>query len=154
MPKIEASNKLSPEQEEYGICSKPYIFYRIIRDPKGVRLMTATASESTGPYRAFEDQKSLNDATIQVFGDFGMEFVTKEDHARRPYVETSVSLDKDYLLHIATTALERIGFKDTSVLALQDMKAIYEEFAVDGDCGEAYLSDGMWMTSDGRLIEK
>lgn len=154
MPEIKASNKLSLEQEEYVIFSKPYVFYRIIRDSKGVRIMTATASDSAKSYRFFEDQKSLNNATIKVFGDFGIEFFTKEDYAKRPYIEALVFLDKNYLLHIATTALEQIGFKDVCVLSLQEMKAIHDEFAVDEGCGDVYLSDGMWVTSDGRLIER
>lgn len=122
--------------------------------------MTATASEGTGAYRAFENQESLTAATMQVFGDFGMEFVTKVDHAGRPYVETSVYPDADHLVRIATTALDRMGFEDASVLALreflalQEMKAIYEDFSIDDSGEDAYLSGGMWITSDGRLIKK
>ncbi|WP_428544049.1 hypothetical protein [Profundibacter sp.] len=90
---IEKSKKLSSEQEEYRICSKPYIFYRVIVDQNGVRLMTATASEDTGEYRAYKDLKSLISATSQVFEDFGMEIIPKEDHAGRPYIETTVYPD-------------------------------------------------------------
>ena len=154
MVKIEPSKKLSSEQEEYRICSKPYIFYRMIVDQNGVRLMTATASEDTGEYRVYEDQKSLIAATSKIFVDFGMEFTTKEDHAGRPYVETTANSDKEHLHHIATTALDRIGFKDVSVLALQEMKALYDEFSISDSGEDTYLSDGMWITSDGRMVEK
>ena len=151
---IEKSKKLSSEQEEYRICSKPYIFYRVIVDQNGVRLMTATASEDTGEYRAYKDLKSLISATSQVFDDFGMEIIPKEDHAGRPYIETTVYPDKEHLLHIATTALDRIGFEDVSVIALREMKTLYDEFSISDNGEDTYLSDGMWVTPDGRMIEK
>lgn len=154
MARIQKSNKLSLQQEEYRICSEPYVFYRLISDSSGVRLMTATASEDTGEYRAYEDQGALISSTAQVLADREMEFVTKRDHAERPYIETSVYPDSEDLLHIASTILDRIGFEDISVLALREMKAIYNEFAIDDSGEDTYLSDGMWMTSDGRLIEK
>lgn len=154
MPKIEPSNKLSPDQEEYRICSEPYVFYRIIVDGRGGRLMTATAGEDIGPYRAYDDQSLLITTTAQVFGDFDMTIATKTDHAARSYIETPVTLDKTHLIHIATTALHRIGFVDVEVLSLRDLLALHDEFAADDSGEDTYLSDGMWVTSDGRLVEK
>jgi len=151
---IQKSNKLSLRQEEYRICSDPYVFYRLISDANGFRIMTATASEDTGEYRAYEDQEALISATAQVLADREMAFVPKKDHAERPYIETSVYPDSEDLLHLASTILDRMGFEDISVLALREMKAIYEEFAIDDAGEDTYLSDGTWMTSDGRLIEK
>lgn len=154
MPKIEPSNKLSSDQEEYRICSKPYVFYRIIVDRNGARLMTATASEDVGPYRAYEDQNSLIAATAKVFGDFEMAIAIKVDHSARPYIETQVALDPSHLNHIATTALHRMGFEDIEVLALKELLELHNEFAVDDSGGDTYLGDGMWITVDGRLVEK
>jgi len=151
---IQRSTKLSLQQEEYRICSEPYVFYRLISDAHGVRLMTATASEDTGQYRVYEDQGALISATAQVLADRELEFVTKRDHAKRPYIETSVYPDSEDLLHLASTILDRMGFEDISVLALREMKEIYNELAIDDSGEDTYLSDGMWMTSDGRLIEK
>ncbi|PWR03368.1 hypothetical protein DKT77_06985 [Meridianimarinicoccus roseus] len=151
---IQTSNKLSLRQEEYCICSEPYVFFRLISDRDGVRLMTATASEDTGEYRVFGNQASLISATSRAFEDRNLNYATKKDQMGRAYIETSVYPDKDDLLHLAATVLDQIGFEDISVLALREMKAIYDEFSV-GDSGEyTYLSGGMWITSDGRLIEK
>lgn len=151
---IQKSNKLSSQQEEYRICSDPYVFYRLISDANGFRIMTATASEDTGEYRAYGDQEALISATVQVLADREMAFATKKDHAERPYIESSVYPDKEDLLHLTATILDRLGFEDISVLALREMKAIYDEFAIDDSGDDTYLSDGMWMTSDGRMIEK
>ena len=154
MPRIERSKKLSMTQEEYCICSKPYVFYRLISDHSGFRLMTATASEDTSRFCVYEDQTSLISATETVLSSRGMNIVAKTDHAGRPYVETAVYSDTEDLLHLAATVLEQIGFEDVSVLALREMKAIYREFSVDDSGDDTYLSDRMWATADGRLIEK
>ncbi|RDD72136.1 hypothetical protein DVR11_07210 [Paracoccus versutus] len=116
--------------------------------------MTATAAEDTGEYRAFENQASLISATSRAFEDRNLNYATKKDQMGRAYIETSVYPDKDDLLHLAATVLDQIGFEDISVLALREMKAIYDEFSVDDSGEDTYLSDGMWITSDGRLIEK
>lgn len=151
---IQTSNKLSLRQEEFRICSKPYVFFRLIAGRDGVRLMTATAAEDTAEYRAYENQASLISATSRAFEDRSLNYETKNDLMGRSYVETSVYPDKNDLLHLAATVLDQIGFEDISVLALREMKAIYDGFSVD-DSGEyTYLSDGIWITSDGRLIEK
>ncbi|WP_299912150.1 hypothetical protein [uncultured Paracoccus sp.] len=154
MARIERSTKLSLTQDEYRICSEPYVFYRLISDGNGFRLMSATASEDIGRFRAFEDQPSLISVTAQVFSDRGLDIVTKEDHAGRSYVETLIYPSEEDLLHLAATVLDRIGFEDISVLALREMKAIYDEFSSDESGEDTYLSDGMWITSDGRLVEK
>lgn len=154
MPIIEPSNKLSLTQEEYRICSASHVFYRVIVDRNGVRLMTATASEDSGEYRSFKDQELLISSTMEVFDKFDVEFEVKEDRAGRKYVETPVFPDAKHLIHIATSVLDRIGFEDVSVLALREMIDIYKEFAIDDGGEDVYLSDGMWVTSDGRPIEK
>ncbi|OWQ91111.1 hypothetical protein CDQ91_19430 [Sphingopyxis witflariensis] len=154
MPIIETSHKLSSDQEEYRVCSGSFVFFRVIVGENRCRLMTATASEDTGEYRAFDDQKRLLDSTLSVFADLDMESVLKEDHAGRQYLETEVFNDAKDLVHVATTVLDRLGFEDISVLALREMKAVHNEFSTDYTGEDAYLSDGMWVTADGRLVQR
>jgi hypothetical protein len=116
--------------------------------------MTATAAENRGGYEPYGDQQALISMSAQVLLERDMEIVTKSDHLGRPYIETSVEFDKADLEHLANIILNRMGFEDIEVLSLRDMLSIYDEYS-DGDDGEdTYLSDGMWITSDGRLIEK
>lgn len=154
MPAMEPANKLSSVQEEYRICAKPYVFYRVIVDRIGARLMTATADEDSGEYKAFENQEALLVATAQVFGDYQMEVVRKKDRAGRQYLETQVSPDAQHMIHVATTALDRMGLVNVAVLALREMKVLHEEFAIDDGGDDVYLSDGMWVTADGRVVER
>lgn len=154
MPAMEPANKLSSVQEEYRICAKPYVFYRIIVDQMGARLMTATADEDSGEYKAFDNQEALLVATAQVFGDYQMDFVRKKDRAGRQYLETHVSPDAPHMIHVATTALDRMGVANVAVLALRETKVLHEEFAIDDGGDDVYLSDGMWATADGRVVER
>jgi len=157
MPDIEPSRKLSADQDEYRICSKPYVFFRLIFDKRGARLMTATASEDCGAYRAFEDQKALIAATARVLEDAGLHPALKEDHAQRTYIETPIPLDRvdrEELVHLASSVLLTLGITDIKVLALADMLALHEEFSVSDNDDAVYLSDGMWITADGKIVEK
>lgn len=151
---IQQSDKLSSHQEEYRICSKPYVFLRLISDRDGFRLMTATASEDGAQYRAYDDQEALVRVAAAVFAERDLEPAEKQDHKGRPYIETRVSPDDRDLKTIANIVLNRLGFEDNQVLAHREMKAIYDEFAIDDSGEDTYLSDGVWITSDGRLIEK
>lgn len=157
MPDIEPSRKLSADQEEYRICSKPYVFFRLIFDKRRARLMTATASEDGGGYRAFEDQKTLTAATARVLEDAGLHPELKEDHAQRPYIETPIPLDRvdrEELVHLASTVLLTLGITDIQVLALAEMLALYDEFSGTDNEDAVYLSDGMWITADGKIVER
>ena len=58
------------------------------------------------------------------------------------------------MIHVATTALDRMGFVNVAVLALREIKVLHEEFAIDDGGDDVYLSDGMWVTTDGRVVER
>ncbi len=119
--------------------------------------MTATASENCGGYRAFEDQKTLTAATAIVLEDAGLHPTLKEDHAQRSYIETPIPLDRvdrEELVHLASTVLLTLGITDVQVLALAEMLALYDEFSVSENDEAVYLSDGMWITTDGKIVEK
>ena len=153
---IRTSEKLSSHQEEYCICSKPFVFFRLIIDQHGPRLMTATAGEDVGKYRPFHDTDALIAATLRTFVERDLEYVSKKDQQGRPYVETSLpqGQEESDLRHLAATILDELGFEDVSVRSLRELRALHEEFSV-GDVNEdAYLSDGTWVTPDGRLVEK
>lgn len=153
MAKIQTSHKLSTQQEEYQVTSGPYVFFRMIRDAVGFRLMTATAGDERSAFRAYADQETLINATAKVLTERRMEWVTKEDRCRRPYIETNVDLDKEALVHLSTRILDRLGFVDISVLARREMKQIYAELAISDSDDDLYLSDGVSITADGRMLD-
>lgn len=154
MAVIRASNKLSSNQSEYAISSRSYVFFRVITDQNGTRLMTATAAEDSGSDRVYEDQKALITATVRTLEKYEFQWASKVDHVGRAYIETSVYPDYDDIVHIANVALEDMGFDDISIQAIQDIRRIYEEFSIDESGEDTYLSDGMWVTSDGRIVQR
>lgn len=149
---IVRSSKLSSDQEEQCVHSKGFVFFRIVAEGDLLKVMTATAAEDTGELRPFHDQQALLAATRSVLSERGEEWSEKEDWRGRPYVEAEFPTGAD-VLHIAHTVLLSLGFEDIGVLALREMKEIYSEFAIE-DGEDTYLSDGMWMTPDGRIVEK
>lgn len=113
--------------------------------------MTATAAEDTGVLHPFPDQTRLMAGARSVLLDRGQHWSEKADRVGRPYVETSFDGNSD-VLHVANTVLLSLGFDDFEVSCLREMKAIYDEFAVDDSGEDTYLSDGMSTTADGRLV--
>lgn len=149
---IARSSKLSSDQEERCVHSKGFVFFRIVAEGDLLKVMTATAAEDTGEVRPFHDQQRLLTATRSVLVEHKKEWVEKEDWKGRPYVEADFPAGAD-VLHLAHTVLLSLGFEDIEVLALREMKDIYSDFSIE-DGKDTYLSDGMWMTPDGRLVEK
>jgi hypothetical protein len=151
---IENSSKLSSNQEEYRICCKNIVFFRLIAEQTHFRLMTATASEDAGEYHAFPNQQHLITSTCCVFSQFGIEFVHRSDRVGRRYIEANISMDKKYVVHTANTILLQLGVEDANTLALLETRSLYEDFCVDDTGDDAYLGDGLYVTADGRLVER
>lgn len=149
---IKRSNKLSSDQEEQCVHSKGFVFFRIVAEGDLLKVMTATAAEDTGELRPFHDQQRFLAATRSVLSERDEEWSEKEDWKGRPYVEAAFPAGAD-VLHMVHTVLLSLGFEDIGVSALRELKEIYNEFAIE-DGEDTYLSDGMWMTPDGRMVEK
>ena len=153
MATIESSSKLCAKQDEYCICSKCIVFFRVVDEGSHLRVMTATASEDSGTFHPFCDQQQLIEATRTVFYQFDIAIVEKRDHAGKPYVEAKISTSVKHVEHITNTVLLRLGVKDIATRALSELKALYEELAIDDTGGDAYLEGGVSLTADGRLVE-
>ncbi len=130
-----------------------FVFFRVIAEGGTFKSMTATAAEDTGELRPFHDQSRLLAATRSVLLDQGKQWDGKVDRAGRLYVEASFERAAD-VLHVANTVLMSLGFDDLEVSCPREMKGIYDEFAIDGSGEDIYLSDGMWMTADGRRVDR
>lgn len=153
MAKIKRSSKLSSDEDEQCVYSGSFVFFRIVAEGDQFKFMTATACEDTGEFRPFHDQHRLIAATMSVLLELGKEWVNKDDWAGRPYVEVRFAAGDD-VLHIVHAVLLSLGFDDFDVSLLREMRALHEEFAVDDTSEDAYLSDGMWVTADGRLVNR
>lgn len=153
MPIVQNSTKFATEQQ-YIVFSQSVVFFRVTFETDGYKMMTATAGEDTVGLRAYDVQDRLMSSTLSVLGDIDCKSVQKEDHAERPYIEARGFSELLDIKTVATRVLDSLGFDDIGVRGLQEMRAIYDELSIDGSGEDVYLSDGIWVTSNGDLISR
>ncbi|WP_156389061.1 hypothetical protein [Mesorhizobium sp. Root695] len=148
MTSISSSGKFDSGQIQYCLSSADFVLLRIIRRQGFYAVMTATAGEDDGSKSPYPDQLRLIDSTISAFSAFGAPARHASDLYGRPYVEFS---------GLSETQIEQAGrsLADALGVQLSDMAELWNQIsdAADED-GLVYLSDGMWLTEDGQLIER
>lgn len=160
---IEVADKIEIGPISWRVIHKNKIFLRIALTKNSERvkfpfeLMTATASDNSGIYRGLNDEER-NRAVIAAQKVVKLQFD----------VESSVSQDWKGREYVPIALIDQEGVDTTELTEMIDLffQYYYEPNALDNDlidiyngiCVEdgedVYLSDGMWLTSDGRLIEK
>lgn len=147
---ITKSDKLETTGEfnQTKMVSEQYVLLRIIHETNSYTLMTATAKEDDGSYIAFPDLNKLVAAAENVLGRG--ERCT--DNWGRPYF---ICKEIDHPREIRDLANRIAELLDLSPVnapwADEEMRDIYDEFS-DSEGGEpAYLSDGVYVSSRGRL---
>lgn len=153
MPDIKHSGKFHTGTEQRYVYSDNVVFMRLVLESDGWKVMTATAGEDRSPIRAYEDQGSLVCAAVATFEERGLGVTPMLDLFGRPYVEVRGLAALNDAHHLATHVLHRLGIVDFDVVELRHLLDLHDDLAVE-EGEDAYLSDGMWMTSDGRLVEK
>ncbi len=110
--------------------------------------MTATAGEDDGSKAPYPSQERLIEHAARIFSAFGASARHASDLHGRPYVEFT---------GLSQTQIEQGGQSLANALGLElsDMAEIWAALsdAADED-GLVYLSDGMYLTDDGQLIER
>lgn len=153
MPKVRNSTKLATDQQHI-ISSQAVVFFRVTLETDGYKLMTATADEDTGKLKAYEAQERLMSSTLSVLTDLDCKCVLKEDHAGRPYIEARGFPELFDIKTVATRVLDLLGFDDIAVIALQEMRTIYDELSIDESDEDVYLSDRVWVTKNGDFTSR
>lgn len=149
---INNSNKLT-NGEEYAILSEQYVFFRLTKMGTEFQFMTATASEDKSHHRAYPDLNILTDATTYVLRNMGVDIEDKKDRKGRKYIKAIVPNNKEYVEDLSINILERLGIDvEIEIKATNEMKDLYFELSHDDD-EDVYLSDGVYLTKDGKLID-
>lgn len=85
---IRRSNKAYIDgPEHFVVVRRESIYLRVIGQEGSYTVMTATAGEDDGSFRAFRDQNALNHAALRVSGQLDLQPREKQDVHDRPYVE-------------------------------------------------------------------
>jgi len=136
-------------------------------------LMTATADEDDGRIRVCPDQNRLINAALQLCTKRGGNPQFFEDHEKRPYAkllrfvrEPGAGIDRfnaiaqelfEQFFTIydgLAPSVEARSTRSSKAPALDDSRELYETLATDDSGGDVYLSDGLWLSSDGSVHDR
>ncbi|TAZ73814.1 hypothetical protein ELH70_14690 [Rhizobium ruizarguesonis] len=148
MAVISSSDKFDSRQAQYCLSSENFVLLRIIRFQLSYTVMTATAGEDDRSKSAYPNQERLIECATSVFSEFAASTRHASDLHGRPYVEFS---------GLSQAQIEQGGLSLANALGLElsDLAELWIEFsdAAEED-GLVYLSDGMYLTEDGQLVER
>jgi len=133
-------------------------YLRILGEMDRWELMTATASEDDGRVQVCGDRLRLIGAAMQLSKHLQLSPLDRQDWRGRDYVKVcsfgqGSPNDNLYAL-IDQTVKKFFEFFDNRTQGhTADMIDIYREISTDDDGDDVYLSDGLWLSSEGALKE-
>jgi hypothetical protein len=162
---IHTSNKVGlVSKESYIVTRGGTGFLRILGAEPEWSLMTATANEDDGRTPRCPDQLRLVEAALRLGTELKTEPRVERDWQGREYVKICVitrdagqaqdAFDKEnadlfrrfFEIYDECTNLRTRGE--------DDMRDLYDALSSDSDGGDVYLSDGVWLRSDGSLDDR
>lgn len=162
---VYTSNKVGLESKESYIVTRGSSgFLRVLGAEPEWTLMTATADEDHGRIRRCPDQLRLVEAALRLGTEIETAPRVERDWQGREYVKICVitrdagkaqdDFDKD------SANLFRRFFEiydectDLRTRGGDDMRELYDALSSDDEGGDVYLSDGVWLRSDGSLDDR
>lgn len=137
-------------------------YLRILGQEPSWTLMTATVSEDNGTVKVCGDRRRLIETAIRLCQELGLSAHETKDRIGRDYVNicriVRTCADEDVYSELSQT-VERFfdlfdGLGGPSSGPADDMVELYEAISSDGNGGDLYLSDGLWLSSDGSLHDR
>jgi len=149
-------------KESYIVVRNETSFLRILgNDPKW-RLMTATASEDRGCIHVCAEQRRLIECALR----FGVELKTgpyvEIDWCGREYVnvceitqdsgQNDEAFNDENSRHLTRFFEIYDNYLNQDSRAEDEMRELYDALSIDGQ--DVYLSDGVWLSSDGTSHDR
>lgn len=126
--------------------------------------MTATAGEDDGKLKVFPDRARLVEAAFRIGHSRNTNLISKTDLSGRDYVlictlkRTEDETDAEFDHDLDNFAREFFGILSDSQTAERnardEMVDIYRSMADDESGEDIYLSDGVWLSSDGSMDDR
>jgi hypothetical protein len=136
--------------EHYIITECGVVYLRVVGAEGNYVVMTATAGEEFAGDVACPDMISLNLAALRTSKTFGLKPIVKQDYHGREYVE----ICRCEFISDAFRAAERL-FKIyeecSSDWTKNELFEVYANLTMDNLGADIYLSNGMWLSSDGSI---
>lgn len=159
------SNKVGLDSEEgYVVVRNGISFLRILGgEPKWI-VMTATASEDHGRIRVCSERLRLVESALRLCAECGSNPGVEKDWLGREYVKIGtitreVGESEEDFQSVNDTLFQRFfeifdSYRSLGSREGGEMRELYGVLAVDDEGGDVYLSDGVWLTSDGSLHDR
>lgn len=151
---IKRSNKAYINSSEHYIITEGGVVYlRVVGSEGNYVVMTATAGEDFAGDMACPDMVALNEAALRTSKTFGLKPTVKRDYHGREYVE----ICRCEFISDAFRAAERLFelFEEcSSDRTTNELVEVYANLAIDDSGEDVYLSDGMWLSSDGSISDR
>ncbi len=151
---IKRSNKAYiNSNEHYIIAAHGVVYLRVIGSEGRYVVMTATAGEDFNDEVACSHMLALNEAALRASKTFGLEPTIKRDYHDREYVEICRC---EYLsdAHRAAERLFELLDECSPDRTANELVEVYTSLAIDDSGDDVYLSDGMWLSSDGSISDR
>lgn len=137
-------------------------YLRILGQEPRWELMTATASEDDGLVKVCGDRRRLIETAIKLCQALGFSAHETKDRLGRDYIKICTIVrerDDEDLRDVLFRTIERFfdlfdGLGESVTGRADDMVDLYEAISSDGIGEDVYLSDGLWLSSDGSLHER
>lgn len=159
------SNKVGLESKEsYVIVRNRTSFLRILGAEPEWSLMTATADEDHGRVLVCADQRKLIETALRLGAELKTAPKVERDWKGREYVKicltTRNSGESDEAFDKSNNcALQRFfdifdSLPELSGRPSGEKRNLYDDLALSDSGEDVYLSDGVWLSSDGSLHDR
>lgn len=151
-------------KESYVVVRGKTSFLRILGCEPAWELMTATASEDHGRIQVCSNQRRLVEAALRLGVELETKPVVQKDFIGREYVKIC-AIHRDFKKDNIDFAKQLMAIFEKffvyydNYLALNargkdEMQELYNVLADDNQGEEVYLSDGIWLSSDGSVHDR
>lgn len=161
---IKKSNKRGFGGQESWIVTRGRTSYlRIIGNDPNYSLMTATASEDDGGTYVCTNRVNLISSALQLGSLLNIPPSREEDSSGRRFIRICAvnfipgqeQEDLEELRAVLEKFFQIFDSCDPSSRGVMtDMQEIYSAISDGGSSDDVYLSDGVWLSSDGRLHDR
>jgi hypothetical protein len=136
--------------EHFIVVRNELVFLRIVGEEGRYHIITATADEDNLAIRAYPHQQALNDSALKTSERLGALPKIKYDYHNRPYIEIAQC---EYIsdAHRAAELFFEILPEFSENQLDNNLENLYQELSIDDSGDDLYLSDGVWLSSDGTL---
>lgn len=151
-------------KESYVVARNGTSFLRVLGDEPKWELMTATASEDHGRITVCLDQRRLVESALRLGAELDAWPRVEKDRIGREYVKiceiTRETGQNANVFDEENSRLFRRFFEiydkhqDPSLRGGGEMCELYDALATNDEGSDVYLSDGVWLSSDGSCHDR